>query len=379
MNKKTFSVILSIIISLVFIINDSFSKQFECNMHNICFCEKNAIQYLSENKEEILNSAIELSDEWNIDLSGKLDIAKPYYVYNFLNKQDTLLYFPVYSNEKILFTISIMHSDKGYGWMVSPGYNDVLNKIEYLNNKVIVYAIDQYIYFESENNTIALNNPDGKFKDTYLEEIKKNYEFFSKLDFIGKYNYYENNKSNLSIVNTVSDINTIKNSKYGTGVSITLIKPRGQHNHEMCWAASVATIVNHLKNNMNLTAYDVCNAMNIGYDAGASIYDVSSALTHYNVSYNHMYLDLLPWSKIKKCINNNKPFAIGGMNESVGYGHEVVGRGYAGSKDSTRKVSLWNPSYNNGNGSYVFMSYSSCTFDSGGSVVFNWTSTISYY
>ena len=90
-------------------------------------------------------------------------------------------------------------------------------------------------------------------------------------------------------------------------------------------------------------------------------------------------MDVLSWSKIKSNINNNKPFAIGGTNPAGTMGHEVVGRGYAGSTSSTRKVAIWNPACSNGNGAYVNMSFNSATFDNGGSIVFNWDTTISYY
>ena len=65
----------------------------------------------------------------------------------------------------------------------------------------------------------------------------------------------------------------------------TLYNYKGQGNYGMCWAASVASIVNYIKGS-NISAATVCKKMNIGYNDGATPGQAQLALMKYGVDYN---------------------------------------------------------------------------------------------
>lgn len=157
-----------------------------------------------------------------------------------------------------------------------------------------------------------------------------------------------------------------------------LYNAKGQGNYGMCWAASVATIVNYLKGN-NITAKQVCNKMGIGYNEGGTINDKQKALKKYSINYNHINQSTISWSKVKSNVNNKKPIAISASANSGKNWHAVTIIGYQNYKVNDYIV-IWNSGLNGGNGGsqviYYYNKYT--TFQYGGSS-YTWVKTLSYY
>lgn len=99
--------------------------------------------------------------------------------------------------------------------------------------------------------------------------------------------------------------------------------------HGMCWAASVASIVNY-KLGENITAADVCNLMNIGYDTGANGNTASLALNIYGVS-SYAVGSPISFQQVTSYINNNKPVYMRSTS-NIG-NHATVINGWITSSD----------------------------------------------
>lgn len=113
-----------------------------------------------------------------------------------------------------------------------------------------------------------------------------------------------------------------------------------QGNYNLCWAASVATIVNY-KKNRNISAKTVANAMKKGYDEGATVYETQKSLNHYGLTYK-LKGSKISWATIKRRISvNDRPFTIAMYSASGGMGHVITGYGYNSSISGMKMVEYW--------------------------------------
>lgn len=136
--------------------------------------------------------------------------------------------------------------------------------------------------------------------------------------------------------------NDTDNMKYGAMKAITLRKPQSQYAYNMCWACVVATIVNTL-NWISYTGYDVCNRMGIGFNTGAEIEEIRTALSYYGINYKKT-ADALGWDKIKQNIDAGYPIAMI-MNPyyatSDSIGHSITLYGY-NQTSKNKYIEIWN-------------------------------------
>lgn len=116
--------------------------------------------------------------------------------------------------------------------------------------------------------------------------------------------------------NTIDDGNVYNDidgysPSYSVNTSSTqicsLYNSQGQGSYGRCWAASMATILNYL-NGTSITAANICDTMNIGYNDGASIETAMHAMANYTTD---MYLNLIysqaTFSNIKTNIGAKNP------------------------------------------------------------------------
>ena len=150
------------------------------------------------------------------------------------------------------------------------------------------------------------------FSDEWVDELQK-LDVLTSDDNIFKYGdvlYDGNNISVNSSSENIKDkytpsINAVSNDSK----QCVLYNKKGQGNYGLCWAASVATICNYL-NGSNITAKNVADKMNIGYDEGAGLYDAQRAMSAYGVIYNNFnYSTVYPmsWSALKTDIGDKYP------------------------------------------------------------------------
>lgn len=172
----------------------------------------------------------------------------------------------------------------------------------------------------------------------------------------------------VATTNSVSLSGTPMIGKY---CSITNFVSQG--NDGLCWAASVATIVNYKKNSMlyGVTARNVADRMEIGYNTGATLTQTRNALASYGLSYTASS-SKLSWSKVKSNILADKPFIIG-LSSQYG-GHMITGYGYlcnvSDRQASARYVYAWDS-----NGFKITFGYNSSKIFTSG-ISFEWKTSL---
>lgn len=139
-----------------------------------------------------------------------------------------------------------------------------------------------------------------------------------------------------------------------------------QNELPICWAATVATIVNY-KKGLSLTAETVATQMDEDYNdpdyPGAPPSVTLAALSEYNLDYE-LSQSKLSWQNVKNSINNDYPFAIRLRYPSEDKGHMVTGYGYECRYGDNymysdwRYVSVWDS-----NGSQRLFQYNASTYN----------------
>lgn len=136
-----------------------------------------------------------------------------------------------------------------------------------------------------------------------------------------------------------------------------------QGNYGICWACTVGTIVNY-KTGSNLTGFDIADRMNIGYNDGATIYEIKDALSLYGLSYR-VVTSKPSFSQVKYNIDDDKPFGI--CLSASNAGHAITGYGYAydtantSASASTNLVYAWDS-----NGYQIYFRHNARTITTSG-------------
>lgn len=276
-------------------------------------------------------------------MSNAIELGTPYIVYNFNEYQDEVYYYPLIADGKIKAVLGVIGTDWGYTYEISYDYGlmGLLEEIDYLNNDCIFYTVNDELYYESANGLksepdIPMGYSEGKKPDA--DELAFTVMSFEEkqravTDKLGYFKYVETQSFN---ENDYDDI------KYGAMKTITLRKPQSQYSYNMCWACVVATIANTL-NWTSYTGYDVCNRMGIGFDTGAEIEEIKTALSYYGVNYKKTN-DALGWDEIKQNIDAGYPIAMC-MNPyystSDSIGHSITLYGY-NQTSKNNYIKIWN-------------------------------------
>lgn len=220
-------------------------------------------------------------------------------------------------------------------------YYNIVNTINN-NGKYIVYISNGIIYTESKENKTCV-------EDTGYD-LESNNEFV-KLGFSSKINKInEEGDSDFNEIDSIKlgmqddgddgdgeydDILLGVKSKY-----CNIKKFVGQGDYNLCWAASVATIVNY-KKNRNISAKTVANMMGIDYNTGAKLGDIKKALNKFELWYKIKY-DKISWKTVKKrIVVDDRPFVIA-LNSGGKMGHVITGYGFSNnSAENMPMVQFW--------------------------------------
>lgn len=143
----------------------------------------------------------------------------------------------------------------------------------------------------------------------------------------------------------------------------------------MCWAASVATTVRYRNYSKypKLTAKQVSNKMNIGYNKGGTLSDMKNALSKYGITSYKTSNTQISFSKAQTNILNQYPFIIGATSNFGG--HAVTGVGYT-TYGGINQITF----YNSGTNKCATVEYrTSGTKFSYANHTFKWVETVSKY
>jgi hypothetical protein len=378
--KRKLQGILAVLVCLVILLgNMAVVKVFaeDGNSFSLKNVPNEVEDYVKDNFENFIYVAKEFQQysTYQIDDESKLSIGDPYIIYMPNEIQDEVYYYPIINkNEgRILFIVGIIGTVNGYTYEVNDNMVNDLNKADYVNGNCVIYKYGYGVYVE---------NRKGEIFNEALTDLMPNQEevAFEKMPFENKVSKINEKVKELKKVEPISWKNEDELLKSKLKGSLTLRNPMGQYGYQMCWASSVATIVNYLQSAQTVTPFDVCTLLGIGYNDGGSAYDVCSGLSAYGVYYNMIRASSLTWDELKNNIDGNKPISLGASNKNNLYApnHAVTIYGYTGTSGATNNVFIWDSALNNGNGDYSLFSYNGYSFTSNGEA-YVWDRTVSYY
>lgn len=315
----------------------------------------------NSNEEDIKIKIMECIDDAGI--SGEIDVLAPISIYN-CDMCEFINIYPIFINDK---AVMMAYADSK-GANISLSYDiSIFTSLKTLSNEDYILYIDDGVYYaECEKGTQELSrtkdyydNGNDEFDESSYSEKIEYLEIIEDKDCIFEdiqdENYASNDKlgMNYTLVSKVSStINGVASNLYTCNIK----KFVSQNDRGLCWAASVATIVNYKVALSNLSAENVADKMKIGYDRGGTLTDIRSALYKYGINYNITY-NKLPWNTVKINISRDKPFVIALKKENIG--HAITAYGYACDSNG-----------------YKILFYYSAPYVYTSGYVFNWVATV---
>lgn len=316
------------------------------------------------------------ADEMNIRDSelSNLKIDDPIFIYDTDDTvQEKAVYYPVRNVRlnKILFVVAVVATTEGINYSINTEFVPVLNSLSDETSEYIYYSAEDRIIAESkkEKKEISAGETNNDFIDKSFEAKEKIIaDSLSKVEELD----LEEEKKYTNILGAYTPTVTDELGYYYCNIK----NAKGQGSGNTCWAASVATIVNYIKGR-NVSAKNVCEAVNRGVDDGGNIDHQKEALLHYGVNYSRLDTQLPTFDFVKVNIQNKRPVAIVG-GRSAGLGHATTLYGYKNVAGG-QYLMLWDSALNRGTGGVSIVAYnaSGTTFNSQG-INYTWVATLAH-
>lgn len=285
-------------------------------------------------------------------------LGEPFIIANVDKKEvEKVYYYPIIIGNKVRLVLATISTSEGWSLSLSEEYVESLNSIDYVNATCGVMSISGNKIVPVKENMVE------KANETLLDMKTIDIHNISETS-IKRSELVESYTPSYSFdVTTGSDMGRI----------FSLYNRKGQGTLPICWAASVATIVNYRKGS-NLSAKEVCDAMGTKY-TGQNIDMKLKALHYYGLTAYKKQSSCLKWKTIIKNVDNKRPVAMSTFNNNSS-GHAVTLIGYR-FRNGTKYVVFWN----SGN-----QEIQTVTYSSGGNVTYTyngeawvWTKSLSRY
>lgn len=277
-------------------------------------------------------------------------------VYN-VDSQETFFLYPVYLDGELRYVAHVSES----GDISVTSNLEAIKAIEQLREENVLLYVDNGVYYAtSKKGTTELCDEGYVIHDDKYSFDNKSYA--EKLDVMddqgATFETFEVKEDAFATTGKTIGMNDSTNGWWDwwwwgddddedQGETITkkcaITNFLRQGNYGLCWACTVGTITNFMTGR-NLTGKNVADMMGIGYDDGATIDEIKTALGRYGLSFT-VYNKKLPFSQIKNNINADKPFGI--CLSTYNAGHAITGYGYSyntantSSNASTNLVYAW--------------------------------------
>lgn len=279
--------------------------------------------------------------------------------------------------------MNVIGTTKGWCVSFSDEWVDELRKLDVLTLDDNIFKSGDALYV---GNNISVNSLSTNICNDQLNNILVNYSSANSsnlqleniLLFSTDKRFVKVDTEHISISDeNIKDkytpsINAVSNDSK----QCVLYNKKGQGNYGLCWAASVATICNYL-NGSNITAKNVADKMNIGYNEGAGLYDAQMAMNAYGVIYNNFNYSTayrMSWSALKTNISDKYPVYVSAKSSDSG--HAVVAYGFTVAA-GTPYVAMWNPGINGGKGDSISAEFSERTAFVYSNKTYVWTYSVS--
>ncbi len=305
--------------------------------------------------KDMVNVVLHKQDYFDVKRSDLMDVklGKPFVIFEEELGQDEIYYFPLVKNNKVIMVLGVSGANNGWGVSLGTEYVAILNDIGYSKNSY---------YFIKRGETLIAENP---LKSYGMRSVNNNMQITIKPSSFVLQEKRVDLAERITSFNKVNVEKALKNYRmgnklegyapsFGTSTStakvMALHNPQGQGQLELCWAASVSTIVNYVYGT-NYSATDVADDQEVAYK-GQDIYTKQKALDYYGVNYDYITNSQLSYNIIKKNVNNQRPVAV--TAKSGKWMHAVTLYGYG-----SNYIYLWNSGLDGGNGSSQLIKYNS--------------------
>ncbi|MBD5134713.1 MAG: hypothetical protein HDT39_01930 [Lachnospiraceae bacterium] len=305
------------------------------------YIPEEAYNYAKENYRNGLGVILDNVDLYGI--SGKVDdfqLCDPYIVYDVEKEvQEPLYYFPIKnSQEKIVLVMAIFLTENGWSDSISGCMADELNDKRYLEEECLIYGDSDEICVENEENQPDIEKVDGaeiqKFTKKEFRNKKKEFKKKYKVDFNVKLTESNDEDSMVQsgfIISTGTNI-LIDSKDYAENQKI-----KGKQKY-ICWAASVATIYNYVKDK-HITAKNVCD--NIGHSYAEGTYKtVLRAFEEHELDYVKVD-STLDYDRIRSNLKGRKPISMW-TRASNNNSHLVTLVGIDLGERNQPRITIWN-------------------------------------
>lgn len=380
MKKKLFAIILcvSIVFQFELLPEESFAFTKTEEMTDLVSLD-DATLYMKSQKDSIKHIIYSCSTDLGIKLkNADIKFAEPFVVYDLKKEtQEKTYYYPIMwdNSDQIIAVVCLMDTTVGWQYTINTNWADILNDLKYSKDNYIFYASEDTLVAESEHKKKVMSGKKIKddFDDKTLEVkrkiIQNGYRKVKKIDV-------EENKT--KAVNKLIGYSPSITNELGH-YYCNIYNAQGQGGYKLCWAASVATIVNYRKGT-SYTAKNIADAMGRGYDEGGYPTLSVNALTKYGVQ-NYSVLNGIPtFSVVMDHIKSKKPFQIEGTTyEKDVDNHAVTAYGFR-NLESGKYIILWDSNLNNQTGGVSICTYNDegLTFTSG-THNFTWYRTVACF
>lgn len=269
----------------------------------------------------------------------------------------------------MLLVVCILGTSVGWQHSFSQDMVEELNELGWPDKDCVFYESDGKIVAQTPDEKVLLSKQ-GVTKSFDTQSFNEKKEIIAD-----------------AVVNMEKvDVETVSEKKEALGYSpgftselgyyyLNLYNGQGQGRYDLCWAATVATIVNYLQGK-NQTAKNVADKIGIGYVA-ATDEQMRAALKKYGVSYVYRNVQLY-FSTVMENIQMLKPIGIMGAPTTGNIGHAVTLYGYRKLADGNY-IMIWDSNGNDGTGGMFVTSYNpnGTTFVSAGAS-YTWNRSLSY-
>lgn len=325
--KKLFGILMIYLVMFqIFVATASVSAASDVNIPS------GAVKYVESHYESAVSAVKDYSDYYDATAKQLEDVklGTPFIVYEIgESSQDEIYYYPILdSSDNIILLLSVMGTTDGWRISVSEEWVDDLKQLGKITSEFIFYKSGDNLYAENKQEKFSIEggidlklcNFSNKSYQTKKQEITDASGNFVKADF---------SNNDIADVNIKDKYTPSFSSSSSDSKVCALYNKKGQGNHGLCWAASVATICNY-RNGTNITARNVANKMGIPYDDGGTITEAQVAIQSYGVDYFSIHNDAsypITWSSLRTNIDNKYP-VYASAKKSKGFGHAVTAYGY---------------------------------------------------
>lgn len=379
--KHTLCILLVIVLSLGFT-----TQVFAADISTGATTTNNDVkEIISENFGHMLDSVLKRADMYGISADNFDDfmILNPVSFNTFgeeIIDSESVLHFPVADETgKICLIYDVIFTDNGYSATIGTDFAPLLNSIYQENVTTMVLIQDEYSFYAVSNsggylqqggNVVSMDKADYE----KLSAIGVDLAAITSSSLTANAEYTTLGETSfVTCVETRADVNSsaVTGTKSLTNYPIVDQIIDGEQ-YGLCWAATVASIVRFEKPTLygSLTAKDVADYMEIGYDEGGTNAESKEALEHYLGSPYAPTLksDVLTQAQIKTAIDNIDPayMQCRRPNGFLRYKYHAVAMiGYDFTSNYTR-IEIMDPAY---------ACYKYCTMDSND----NWTFAFGAY